>query len=434
MSKTNRGGLSLKTGKIGRVNCLRQQLLMPGEKMDIQISGKVRMTELRERDVLRINAHLATFYTPMRWLVDNWTTYVTEGPETAETIPEVTEAKASTYGVGAQYDVPTAGPNSEIYQFWKNAYLRCYNEWYKWPEDTDVTSVDDDGEIAVPLSKAWTRARYNAKPTDTENYNTPSTTEVDVRWLAEAQARFRSAMKRDVLSFGRWMELVEQTWKGDGSREVDQVPMMLDQVEVGVNPRELPATDGPSFGQWQSLYDFNVNHSIRGFVAPEHGIITTMLVVRFAPVIEGKHPFLNSNNMTWETLVGDPEFLASAYPVQVKTEDVAMNTTVNQSLGYLPAGWHWRSDHDVIGPKIDALDSFPMMETPMLSTQGKDATRIKNAFQTDKLGDYLADIYFTETSTQPIGTAMDSYFSGMVDHTFNQGSPNQEFPHGGKNL
>ena len=76
MSQVSRGGLTLKSGIIGRVNCLRQQIMMPGERMSINMSGKVRLETLRERDVFRINAHLASFMTPLRWLVPDWTDYV----------------------------------------------------------------------------------------------------------------------------------------------------------------------------------------------------------------------------------------------------------------------------------------------------------------------------------------------------------------------
>ena len=46
MSKCKRGGHTIKTGKIGRVNCLRQEMLMPGEHMNISMNGTVRLETL----------------------------------------------------------------------------------------------------------------------------------------------------------------------------------------------------------------------------------------------------------------------------------------------------------------------------------------------------------------------------------------------------
>ena len=427
MTQVSRGGLTLKSGKIGRCNVLRQQIMMPGERMNIGIQGKVRLETLRERDVFRINAHMATFMTPLRWLVPTWTDYVKA--RGGSSLPGSFHADLAKFGIGAYNAAAVA---SGCFDFWRDAPINIYNKWYKWPESADVTTWGDDGEIAVPLSKTWSRCRFNVDPTDTTDYQQQTLTDVfDVRDLAETQAKFRAAMKTDVLSFNRWMELVKQTWKGDGSREVDQVPIMLDQVEVGVNPRDMPAHDGASLGQWQSIYDFNVDHSIRGVVAPEHSIITHILTVRFASITEGRHPLAEEDDPI--TMIADPEVMLARQPQNVEARDVFM-TDSSTSLGYLPSGWQWRADHDVIGPRIDTADSFPYMQAPTTQAETKDATRIKDAFRSARLGDYVCDIYFKEDSYQPTGTSMDSYMSGMMDHTRNMGNSSDEFPQGGKQL
>lgn len=428
MSKVRRGGTTLKTGKIGRVNCLRQQMMMPGERMNVSMKGKIRLESLRERDAMRINAHLATFMIPLRWLWSQYPDYVKEGPDTAITPPTELATDASSLGVGSFFSPYSEG----FYTFFRQAVLRIYNEWYKWPEDADATTWNIDGNKAVPLSKAWSRCRYQALPDAAADYQVASGSVVDVTELAEKQARFRSAMKRDVLSFNRWIELVKDTYKGDGSREVDQVPIMLDQTEVGVSPRDLPATDGASLGQWQSLYDFDVDHQIRGIVAPEHCIITTMLTVRFPAITEGVHP-LATDRLTWHELTADPEWFSAAKPVTVSTKDL-LATSTDTTLGYLPAGWQWRTDHDVIGQRIYNKNSFPYMNQPTTQAEAKDATRVKDAFRSQTLGDYYCDLYFDEQSTQPIGDSMDSYMSGMVDETKFVTGGNQEFPKGGKQL
>jgi hypothetical protein len=419
-----RGGQTLKEGLIGHCNVLRQQILMPGERMDIRLKGKVRLEALRERDVMRINAHHATFVQPLRWLQSNWPDYVKK-TTTTQTTSSISNAGA--FGIGGYMAV---GRNVQKYLV--DAPINIYNKWYKWPEDSDVTNWLDDGHVAVPLSSAWNRCRYTKDPGTSSEYTVTAASDFDVRTLAEKQAEFKSAMKREITSYNRWMELIGQTWKGDGSREVDQVPIMLDQTEVGVNPRELPATDGASLGQWQSLYDFEVDHSIRGYTAPEHMIMTHILTIRFPPIIEGLMP-LSTDTMNWYEHVGDPEWTDQAQPQEVQIKDLATPNSAT-SLGYLPAGWQWRCEHDVVGARVDLKDSFPYMETPTSQANAKDASRTKNAFRSSTLGDYMVDIYYNEDSYQPVGTARDSYFSGMLDQTKNIGQSNDEFPFGGKML
>lgn len=431
MSKVSRGGHTLKTGKIGRVNCLRQQILMPGERMNISMNGSVRLEALRERDVMRINAHLATFMTPVRWLDSDFPDYIKQGPDTGINIPITVQEDWSVYGLGAN-----ALAGNTMIAWYRDSYLRCVNEWYKWPEATDFLEADvgDHGVKAVPLSKNWSRLRFDTTPDESGDFTVGSTSSFDVRILAEIEGKYKSAMKRDVLSFQRWMELVQQTWNGDGSREVDQVPIMLDQVEVGVNPREIPATDGASLGQWQSLFDFDVDHQINGVVAPEHCILTTLLVVRFPATTESCMPLAKSNSLDWFEIVADPEKLAMTQPQAVQAQDLFLNVSPTQ-LGYAPAGWQWRCDHDVIGKSIDIRDSFPYSLVPTTQAECKDATRVKDAFRSQALDDYMVDVFFTEEGYQPIGDSMDSYFTGMFDDLqVGVGGSNKEFPHGGKNL
>jgi hypothetical protein len=402
-----RGGVCLKTGKIGRVNILRQQLLAPGEAITAYIKGKVMLEALRERETLRVNGHLGVFLTPLRWLEGNWTDYVKEGPDSASAFATMSYSNLSSLGIGADTQAGDTIPS-----FWHEAALRIYNEWYKWPEDADITSWGDDGPIAVPLQHAWSRCRYNATPDDSDDYTVSAATDFDVRDLAEVQARFRSAMERDVLSYNRYMELIGEMFGAKGSREVDQVPSMIDQTDIGVSPRELPATDSAGLGDWQSIYDFGVDHRIPGITAPEHCVLTYVLTMRFAPIIESKSPFA-VDDLAWHDLVGDPELLRNMQPQQVRVKDVSASTSTT-ALGYLDAGWRWRNGFDVIGKRIDNTNSFPMMNAPTTQAQAKQATRVKEAFRSSALGDYIVDCDFDERSHNLHGSALESYFSGMT--------------------
>ena len=68
MPQYDRGGTVLKTGKIGRVNILRQQLLLPGERLRASVKGGVRLTTLREPESVGIHARVDAFVQPVRWL------------------------------------------------------------------------------------------------------------------------------------------------------------------------------------------------------------------------------------------------------------------------------------------------------------------------------------------------------------------------------
>ena len=424
--KAQRGGYTLKTGKIGYVNCIRQQIMLPGERINANLQGSVRLETMRERDVMRINAHLGVFMTPLRWLWDSFNNYVKEGPDSTKVPPTLSRDDLARYGVGSKN--PTADP---VYQWFEDSYHRVYNEWYKHPEDTDISGeIGVDGAPAVPLQSHWTRLRYDNNPDDTDDYTVTAGSTFNVQTLSEVQGKYRAAVKRDILSFNRWMELSKEMFNSVGDREVDQVPIMVDQVDLGVNPREMPATDGASLGQWQSMYDFQVDHSIDGIVAPEHCILTYMLTVRFPSVVEGQMP-LSNPDLEWQELVGDPEWFAATKPQAVQKKEMFQGTSTTE-LGYAPAGWQWRCGHDVVGSRIDTRDSFPMMRVPDTAAHCKDATRVVDAFRSSALGDYLVDIYVTEESTQPIPNALESYMIGMMEDVTPGMYDTAEFPRQGK--
>jgi hypothetical protein len=198
---------------------------------------------------------------------------------------------------------------------------------------------------------------------------------------------------------------------------------MVDQTEIGVDPRELPATDSAGLGDWQSIYDFGVEHDINGIAAPEHCVLTYILTMRFAPVIEGRNP-LAIEDLNWEQYVGDPEILRNQRPENVRIKDIASETSTT-SLGYLPSGWRWRMPWDVVGKRIDDADSFPMMNVPGTQAAAKDATRIKDAFRSQALDDYIVDLQFSERSRNLHGSALESYFGGMVGAGSDSALPKQ---------
>lgn len=416
----DRGGVIFDTGKIGYVKPIRQQIMMPGETIKGSLSGRVEMESLRERDALRIHAHIGVFMTPIRWLEPNWPDYVREGKTTSKTISYET-VEAGFYGLGG------TGTRS-IQSYWRKAAERVYNEWYKWPEAADWSgAINQDGYPAVMLEHSWTRCRDTGIPDDAadQTLSTPADT-LDVKQLAEVQARYRSALQREVLSYERYQEILKEMYGADGSREVDQVPIRIHEDQLGVQPREMPATDGASLGQYASMYDFGVRMPFT-VSAPEHCILTYMLTVRFQPIADETHPLANAN-LSWEEHTGDPSLLAAMQPQQVQVRDI-FNTSETTPYGYLPAGWQWRAKNHQIGRRIDQRGSFPYYLYPQTAAAARDGTRRIDAFRSQSFGDFRIDLYAHEGSKSAIPNALSSFYLGHGDAGKGDGSP---YPKQGK--
>lgn len=427
MIRSHRGGQILTTGKIGFVKPIRQQMMLPRETIKGQLSGEIRMGTLRERDSLRINAHVGIFMTPLRWLWPDWPQYIIDGPN-GPLSPPTFNGQPSTYGLGSAFGIGAIQPKN-MQAWWRDAVFRVYNEWYKWPEavDAGVSDIEQDGLPAVPLAHSWTRCRDKGDPDDVADIEVPAATTLNVQDLAEVQAKYRSAVEREVLSYERYQELLQEMYGADGSREVDQVPIKIAEADAGVKPREFPATDAAGLGQWASVFDFTVDHGF-DVSAPEHCIITYMLTVRFQSITEEVHPLASVDTLSWEEQVGDPGVLAALPPQPVQKREVFEGNSADV-LGFLPAGWQWRTGNNIVGRRIDDLNSFPILTQPTTIAEARDATRRNAAFRSEQLGDFTIDLYASENSYQPIPSAMASYHLGVGDA--GRGSK-AEFPGTGK--
>ena len=413
MPRYDRGGLVLKTGKIGRMNILRQQMLLPGERLNCRIpNGEIRLTALRERESTRIHARLDAFATPIRWLWSDWPAYIKEGPATTKTLPTKTHW-------GSRLAVGGDGGNRPIFKPFFDAPLRIYNEWYKWPEDNDITDIGADGPACVNLPMAWTRLQKNDGPqaADRELVTTASSSreKFDIRDLSELQARYRNAIERDWIGHDRYMEIMQELWNAGGSREVDKVPIRIGGADLTSGPRNVYATDSAGLGSVMSLYNFGVNHNFGMVSFPEHMILTYILVLRFDPVAEDEqNPLSQVADMEWHDIVGDPGMLASERPRNVKRRELA-DTSSSTALGYLPAGWQWRSRWNHVGTRVDARNTYPVLKTISLSTTAaklRDATQINPAFRSTALGDYSVNLVFDEMSDSPIPGPKSSLYAG----------------------
>lgn len=401
----NRGGQILRTGRVGLVECIRQQMMVPGETIKATLKGSCRMEMLRERDALRIHAQLSVFMSPVRWLWSGWAQYLAEGP-TGATAPATSAINPKSVGLGGSKTDRT------MQTFWKNAFLRVYNEWYKWPESTDLTGGPFP---AVNLEHSWTRCRDQSVPTDAGDKEYTGTVSgavatMQIADIIEAQKRYTAAVKREVFSYERYMELLKEMWGTSGSREVDQVPILVHQSEVGVKPRSFPAQNAAGLGQWGSLYDFSIDDFFT-VTAPEHCILTYVLVVRLAPITDEIHPLAN-DRLNWFEQVMDAETLSVQKPEVVELRDVFPVSSSTQ-LGFLGAGWQWRAQNNIVDTVIVSRESFPIMDVPTTAAEARDATKNVNAFRSKALRDYVLDLYVNERSNSRASGGKSSFLIGQ---------------------
>jgi len=403
----NRGGRIMDTGTIGKLLVLRNDMLLPGERIKGKLDGKVIIEALRERDTVKINAHIATFLVPVRWCEPNWATIIKEGPSTASTISYRTDYSANEWGLGG--DQLATYPT-----LYAESVAHIFNNYYRWPED----SVRTPDQLltyefkCINLPSSWTRCLFNTQPANTADYTVTAGASFTVQDLASMQKRFLTAQTIENIAHNRYINVMKELWGGKSSREVDKCPLLIDEAQLAVKPGQITATDGASLGSFASLYDFNVNYEFN-VIAPEHCLLVHCLVIRFMPITESRNPLAN-NTLSWAELVGATEMLSQSPPVNVQASEVLdIPTASDFSLGGMPAGWQWRSGWDRVGRKIDARNSFPIMTLPSTINEARYASRRVDAFRSSSLGDFRVDLQCDLLSQSSIEDAMQSVTSGQ---------------------
>ena len=418
MPQWDRGGMVLKTGKIGRVNCLRQQWCHPGERIRTHTTGRITLSSIREQVRARIHVRMDAFITPARWLWTELPDFIKEGPGTTKSIPKSTgSARSHAYGLGGE-----AEGSTQFFKPFIDNPTRIYNEYYKWPEDTDITAWSEDGPKAVNLETSWTRfQKYDGVADADVNVETASSTigstsreMLDLRDLAEKIGRYRNEMQNEWLAHDRYVRLLQEMFNAGGSREVDQVPIHIPGPVSHATPSEIWATDEDGLGAMAAVYDFEVNHRWPVFSLGEHYVLCYMLVIRFPPMADDEcSPFNGVDDLTWETVIGNPAMLAQKRPENVKRRQF-MDNLQSTAVGYLPAGWQWRTRWNAVGNRVADRNSFALIKDLINqnATNMRDASRVLNAFASQSLGDYLVEMNFDEQSQSAIPGPMNSLFVG----------------------
>lgn len=421
MPINDRTGRVLTTGKLGRVKCLRQELLHPMERVHAKVRGRIRLGALREQETLPVHAHIEAYLTPVRWLEPNWISYVTEGVDTAATL--TTEAIGNFPG-GNDYLGVGALSLDTAWAVWRANYLRVYNEYWKWPEDADATApatggTDDEkhGLRAVNLPTQWTRWMSHDDISDDNIYldteaGVGSREKFSLQELAKASAELRVEMSEEYFSSSRYREFLQNAWNAAGSREADQVPISVGFEAATMGAQNLWAYDEPGLGAIAGVHQFDVDQDFGVVTAPEHVILSYFLCIRALPVLESAaNPFLTLDDVDWAELVGHPSLLANMPPKEWKERQVVAVQGSSNALGYAPAGHQWRVGWDNVGPDVQARNSFLTYDDTVLPNW-KYHQDLDRAFRSTQLGHFLINVECGQMSDSQIPVPGASIMAG----------------------
>lgn len=441
MPTYDRSGSNRDTLKLDRWFCLRQELMHPGERWKPSVSGFIEFAPLRERHMEPVHVSLVVTWTPLRWLVAAVPDMVKEGVDTSRTFTKQGYVAGPAMGIGH---------SANYHQFWRDNYYRVYNEHFKWPEDSDLTpgaqlhseaaftasngldvfeyrdfSINAlYGHGAVPLAHRATRLWKDPGEADA-SFDFPTEAgsggreKFDIRALERLRAKLRTEQRKHWSAVERYREILKDIYGVDGNREVDKVPVVLDDHSGWMQGSNLQATDGRSLGMSTGLMAFGVDYRFPfSFQAPEHGIFAYFICMRMKTLFAGEKNWLSDSLLTTPEILGMPEYYVDRPVKAVKGYAISNAANATNIVGYEPDGQEWRTGWNKLDVDYVRRNTFPFRPNPIpLTTVRRDASgysdNFDRIFRSASLGNATCKLEFKQITHSHIPGPGQSIYAGI---------------------
>lgn len=413
------------TGAIGRLKVIDHCLVQPGDSYDLSLNGALRLSPLRRGLVIDSRCDIFSFYVPHRHTYgQEFVDFLKAGPNTGLRLSNYVfpqTAKAEFLGIHNRVNAV----NREVPKYLLKGYLNIYNNYFKNPYDADKTDSSltwlsdsdlSDGLQCANLKTLWT-APLPPNVQSTHEYNADPDNDgmIDIMGLNAAYGQLHTEQERALFA-RRYRDLVEK-FGGSTTFDADQRPRLLMRSKFWASGYDVDGTDAQSLGQFSGRVQQVFSHNVPRFFVPEHGVVITVMVMRFPPTHAYSSPYLVLNTTpTYEQLVGDPAIDGNYPPVDLPSEALWATThtgapAVGGVLTKVPWGqWH-RSMPDHVDYRFIDNQGFPFLWT--VPTGHDKAVMVSSSdydqcFQTVQLGHWNMQVKATTTIMRRLPSARDS--------------------------
>ena len=435
-----RGGRNIGALRVGRWQCLRQLFMHPGEVIDPVVAGWIEMEPLRDKAYLPLHLTMATFWTPMSYVyrgnasasdknMEAW-------PDLVKKFPNITETKVIRYqrsnadgvmGLGFNPSAPaqSSSVRGGVWEPFFRNFNRIRNWWMRNPRDTEIGDMDflpdaescAYGPVATALPNQFSEAlKWADRLTTAEKTVGISSGKLALPDLAVAQRKLRMYEDREWLAHDRYIELLRTMFPGSNASEhIEQRPYLVDLEKEWMAGMTIRASDGSQLGQQGGVMNFQIDHRPGAFGADDYGIYSIWFVLRWPPIWRYmRDPMSHSAGTSLQTLIGDPDFVATQEPERRHyASEYGIQSVVN-GQDMAPYGDDWRHGYDVIHDKLYTKGTIPHFGN--LANDNRYARHLAtdnfNPFSVQQYGDGQFSIYCALPSQSRIPAPMTSVMAG----------------------
>lgn len=355
-------------GEIGRIKTLSFTNVLPGDSVDIDALGVIRLSPLKRGLSLDGKVDVCSFYVPYRHIYgQDWIDFIKKGH--GSTLGNYTDP-CTPQVYSCNYLGFNNGHGTTVPKWLSQSYLNIYNNYYKVPSDDDEVRLpnallENDqrfGLAACHLESIWTAPLPNDSIMS-RNISV-SGEQLDIMKLKQEYAKLNTEQERDFF-MARYRDIIKN-FGGYVDTDADNRPTMLMRTEFWASGYDVDGTGQATLGQFSGRVQQSWRHSVPRFFVPEHGVIMTLALVRFPPIHLGERPYLAvSHNPTYLEFAGDADLIASQPPAEIVVGTIISGSSVSNKFK-TPFGQWFRYHPSFVNDRFGAVGGFPFLNNPVV--------------------------------------------------------------------
>lgn len=390
------------SGCIGRLKVLSTVPVVAGDSFKLDLVGAFRLAPFRRGLSVDSCVDIFTFYVPHRHTYGQSFVDVMKAgiPKTGSPALLGTDALTVAPGIPALEKAAFLGTHSNTFNnnlplYMYKSYLNIYNNYFKVPFQADfntpLASLSQtnlrDGLVCSNLETIYTKPLNPATETSQKFTDMAGNDGIDIIGLNQAYGKLHTQQERDHF-MQRYRDVVS-SFGGSTHYDADTRPHLVMRSNFWASGYDTDGTTQETLGQFSGRVQQPFQHRVPRFYVPEHGVMMTLMLVRFPPISNFEmHPFIGKGTLDYNDLACDPPLLANSPAVNISNRHIFHGTSAN--FNYLmPAGSPYRFHPSHVDFRYTQLKGFPFLNaTPANSEAAAMVTPAfyDQCFQTTQLG------------------------------------------------
>lgn len=414
----------MSAGKMGQLQTLSAVPVIAGDSVDQELVGSLRLSQLRRGLAVDSHVDVFTFYIPHRHIYgDAWVDLMKGGIDATPIDMVDSVGTLERLSFLAQNTPQLYGANPGFLpKMYYQGYLNIFNNYFKvpWEDDDQRTlqqavdsggDVDRYGFVCGHMNAIWNTPlppETGTNKTFTADVSGVEAT-INIQDLNTAFAKLHTDQERDMF-MQRYRDVME-SFGGYANPDVDQRPKLLMHSEFWASGYDVDGTDQATLGQFSGRVQQSFKHKVPRFYVPEHGMVWTMALVRFPPLLSNEKHYLAAQPLvTYEDVAGDPTIVGNIPTKELNLYEIQYGPGGNNKFRMPHSQWY-RTHPNTIHGNYSELQGFPFInnyidnEDDMLRVRPADFDEM---FQTTQLGHWNMQAKNNFTVLRSLPSARDS--------------------------